>query len=89
MLVEHYLRHGLVLREGMSFPVAGLVIGVAASLAVTRLLQSSAYAISPQESRVFVGRAALLVVVAAAACLVPAWRDAHRSHGGAAGRPVA
>ncbi len=63
-----------VLREGMSFPMAGLAIGVTLSLAVTRLLQSSLYGISPQEPRVFVGTAALLVAVMAAACLVPAWR---------------
>ncbi|MGH7553430.1 MAG: FtsX-like permease family protein, partial [Longimicrobiales bacterium] len=63
-----------VLREGMSFPLAGLAIGVALSLAVTRLLQSSLYGISPQEPRVFIGTAALLVAVMATACLVPAWR---------------
>jgi len=63
-----------VLREGMVFPVVGLVIGVAASLAVTRLLQSSLYGVSPQEPRVFAGTAALLALVAAVACLVPAWR---------------
>ncbi len=63
-----------VLREGMAFPVAGLLLGVAASLAVTQLLRSSLYEISPWEPRVFVGTTALLVVVAAAACLVPAWR---------------
>jgi putative ABC transport system permease protein len=63
-----------VLREGMAFPVAGLLVGVAASLAVTRLLQSSLYEMSPWEPRVFVGTTALLLVVAAAACLVPAWR---------------
>jgi putative ABC transport system permease protein len=66
------VRH--VLREGMSFPLAGLVVGVAASLAVTRVLQSSLYGISPWEPRVFVGTAALLLLIAAAACLVPAWR---------------
>jgi putative ABC transport system permease protein len=63
-----------VLREGMSFPLAGLVAGFGASLAVTRLLQSSLYEISPQEPRVLVSTAAILVVVAALACLVPAWR---------------
>jgi putative ABC transport system permease protein len=63
-----------VLREGMAFPIAGLAIGIAASLAATRLLQASLYEISPQEPRVFAGTAALLVVVAAAACVVPAWR---------------
>ena len=63
-----------VLREGMVFPVVGLALGVMASLSVTRLLQSSLYAVSPWEPRVFVSTAALLAAVAAAACLVPAWR---------------
>lgn len=63
-----------VLREGMIFPLTGLLIGVAASLAVTRLLQSSLYGVSPQEPRVFAGTAGLLALVAAVACLVPAWR---------------
>ncbi|MEX2154734.1 MAG: FtsX-like permease family protein, partial [Gemmatimonadaceae bacterium] len=63
-----------VLREGMAFPIVGLLVGIAASLAFTRLLGSSLYEISPQEPRVFAGTAALLLVVAAAACLVPAWR---------------
>jgi putative ABC transport system permease protein len=66
------LRH--VLREGAAFPVVGLVVGAAAALAVTRLLQSSLYEISPTEPRVFLGTAALLLVVTIAACLAPAWR---------------
>ena len=63
-----------VLREGMAWPLAGLALGVGAALAVTRLLQASLYGISPQEPRVFIGTAILLVLVATAACLVPAWR---------------
>jgi hypothetical protein len=46
-----------VLREGMVFPIAGLAIGIAASLAATRLLQASLYGISPQEP-VFAGTGA-------------------------------
>ena len=63
-----------VLREGMVFPAVGLAIGVAASFAVTRFLQASLYGVSPQEPRVFAGTAALLTMVAALACLIPAWR---------------
>jgi len=58
----------------MSFPLVGLVIGVGLSLVVTRLLRSSLYEISPQEPRVVVGTAVLLVVVSVAACLIPGWR---------------
>jgi putative ABC transport system permease protein len=63
-----------VLREGMAFPFAGLLVGLTAALALTRLLRASLYDISPWEPRVFVLTTALLVLVAAAACLVPAWR---------------
>jgi ABC-type antimicrobial peptide transport system permease subunit len=64
----------LVMREGLAFPAGGLILGAAASLAATRVLQSSLYEISPLEPRVFVGTATLLLIVAIAACLVPAWR---------------
>jgi len=64
----------LVVREGLAFPSAGLIFGAAASLAATRVLRSSLYEISPLEPRVFVGTATLLMLVAIAACLVPAWR---------------
>lgn len=66
------IRH--VLREGMVFPFVGLLAGIVASVAFTRVLRSSLYEISPVEPRVFVGMAVLLLAVAAAACLGPAWR---------------
>ena len=65
---------GHVLREGMVYPVVGLTFGLGAALAVTRLLQASLYGVSPQDPGVFLGTAVLLAVVAALACLVPAWR---------------
>ena len=63
-----------VLGEGLVFPVAGLVAGVAASVGLTRVLRASLYEVSPVEPRVFLGMGALLLLVAAAACLGPAWR---------------
>ncbi len=63
-----------VLKEGMGFPVVGLLIGLGAALGTTRLLQSTLYEVSPQEPRVFIGTALLLVITAAAACVIPAWR---------------
>jgi putative ABC transport system permease protein len=58
-----------MLREGMAFPVAGMLVGVAASLA-TRLLQSSLYELTVGAARVRRDDGPPLVV-AAAACLVP------------------
>lgn len=63
-----------VLREGMVFPVLGLLAGIAGSVAVTRVLRSSLYEVSPVEPRVLVAMGALLFAVAVAACLGPAWR---------------
>ncbi len=63
-----------VLKEGMGFPLVGLLIGVGAALGTTRLLQSTLYEVSPQEPRVFIGTALLLLITAAAACVIPAWR---------------
>jgi ABC-type antimicrobial peptide transport system permease subunit len=63
-----------VLREGMVAPVLGLVVGFGGSVAFTRVLRSSLYEVSPVEPMVFLAMAALLLLVSAAACLVPAWR---------------
>lgn len=63
-----------VLRQGMVFPVIGLVLGTLGSLGATRLLQASLYEVSPQEPRVLIGTALLLLLVSAIACFVPAWR---------------
>ncbi len=63
-----------VLREGMMYPAIGLVTGIAAAAGATRVLRASLYQISPLEPRVVLGMAALLLAVAAAACLGPAWR---------------
>ena len=63
-----------VLREGLVFPVLGLVVGFAGSVVFTRVLRSSLYEVSPVEPMVFLAMVALLLLVSAAACLVPAWR---------------
>jgi putative ABC transport system permease protein len=65
---------GHVLREGTAFPIAGLLVGVAAAFGLTRFLRSSLYEISPTEPGVFLATAALLLLVTVAACLLPAWR---------------
>ena len=63
-----------VLREGMVFPAVGLVLGAAASVAFARMLRSSLYETSPLEPALLLGMALLLAMVAAGACVVPAWR---------------
>lgn len=65
---------GLVLREGMRFPMAGLVTGLALALAAAGAVRASLYGVAPTDARVLTLTIGLLLVVAAVACLVPAWR---------------
>ena len=64
----------LVVREGMVFPFAGLLIGVIAAVASTRVLRASLYEIAPTDPVVFGGTMVILLLVSVAACLLPARR---------------
>jgi putative ABC transport system permease protein len=64
----------LVLRQGMSLALTGIVIGVGAAFALTRLIESQLYGVRATDPATFVGVAALLGVTALAANLVPALR---------------
>jgi len=63
-----------VLGQGLAVTAAGLAIGVAAGLALTRLMQALLYEVAPSDPTSFVSAAACLVVVALIACLGPAAR---------------
>jgi putative ABC transport system permease protein len=64
----------LVLKRGMGLVSAGLAIGLAASFALTRLMQSLLFEVSASDPIVFAVIAALLAAVAFAACVIPALR---------------
>ena len=66
----------LVLREGMTLIAAGVGLGLAGALAVTRLLASFLYGVSTTDPATFAGLAALLAAVALLASLIPARRAA-------------
>jgi putative ABC transport system permease protein len=53
---------------------AGIAVGIVASLALTRLLSSLLYSVSPTDPLTFAAGAALFVAVAFAASYVPAIR---------------
>jgi ABC-type antimicrobial peptide transport system permease subunit len=69
---EHVMRK--MLMDGMRPAVLGLVVGLAASLAVRRLMRDLLYEIKPLDPMVFTAVAAVLLAVAAVACFVPARR---------------
>jgi ABC-type antimicrobial peptide transport system permease subunit len=66
----------LVIGHGARMILMGLVTGVAAALALTQLMATLLFGVSPTDPLTFAGVAALLVIVALAACYVPARRAA-------------
>jgi ABC-type antimicrobial peptide transport system permease subunit len=64
----------LVLAQGLRTVAVGLAVGVVGALALTRSLQSLLFDVGPYDLGVFTGVTVLLLVVALAACYVPARR---------------
>jgi putative ABC transport system permease protein len=64
----------LVIRQGVAVALIGVIAGLAGSLALTRLMRSLLFEVSPTDFSTFAGVAALLIVVAALACWIPARR---------------
>jgi putative ABC transport system permease protein len=64
----------MVLREAMMPVLIGLCAGLAASLAVNRVLQSQLVGVSPYDPVTMVGAPLVLIVVACVACQIPVRR---------------
>ena len=64
----------LVLKSGLRVVLAGVLTGVAASLGFARLLASQLYDVRPSDPATLFSAALGVVLVALAACYIPAWR---------------
>jgi putative ABC transport system permease protein len=64
----------LVLVEGMSPVLAGIVIGTVAAIASARVMKTLVFGVSPSDPLTLAAVAATLAVVALIASLVPAYR---------------
>jgi predicted permease len=64
----------LILKHGLGLALAGLVVGLLASLGLTRLMTSLLFGVSPTDGITLATVALLLVGVAMLACYVPARR---------------
>jgi ABC-type antimicrobial peptide transport system permease subunit len=62
---------GLILREGLALAIAGLAIGSALALAAARAMRTLLYGVRPADPVVLAAGAAVLIVSAVAACIVP------------------
>jgi putative ABC transport system permease protein len=66
--------HRLIVGRGAALALAGVLIGLALALALTRLMEGLLFDVSATDPATFVGIAALLFAVALVACYVPARR---------------
>src|SRR5207302_3826206 len=66
----------LVMSHGLGLTAAGLILGAAAALAVTRLMGKLLYSISSYDPEAFALAFAVMTMVSLAACFLPAWRAA-------------
>ena len=64
----------MVLRQGMTLAVIGVVIGVLSALTLTRFIGSMMFGITPTDPATYALITCLLVAVAMLACYLPARR---------------
>ncbi len=64
----------MVLRKGLQLLLAGIAIGLATSLALSRVLVSQLWGVSPYDRLTFVSVSGLLLLVGLIACWIPARR---------------
>jgi predicted permease len=66
----------LILRQGLGLVLAGVAIGAGGGVAVGRVMASFLYRVAPTDPLIFASVVAVLLAVAAMACLLPARRAA-------------
>jgi putative ABC transport system permease protein len=64
----------MIVGQGMLMTMIGVVIGLGAALALSRLLASLLYGVSPRDLFTFSAVSVLLTFVALIACIIPARR---------------
>jgi predicted permease len=64
----------LVLRRGLVLVGLGLIVGLAISVAATRVMASLLFNVNPTDLATLASVAGLMMLVAFAACAIPAWR---------------
>jgi ABC-type antimicrobial peptide transport system permease subunit len=65
---------GMILRQGVQLTIAGLMLGLAGALALTRILTSFLYGVSALDPVTFVAVPLLLLLATIMACFIPARR---------------
>jgi ABC-type antimicrobial peptide transport system permease subunit len=66
----------MIVRDGFLLGCFGTVVGAGVAFAVTRLLRSFLFGVTPQDPVTFAAAAALINIIALLACWLPARRAA-------------
>ena len=64
----------LVMKSGLMIATVGVVLGLAGAFALTRLMSSLLFAVEPTDKATFTGVSLCLLLIALAACYIPARR---------------
>jgi predicted permease len=65
---------GLIVRNGLKLTLIGVAIGLAIAFALTRLMTTLLFGVTPTDAITFAGVSAFLILVALIACYIPARR---------------
>jgi ABC-type antimicrobial peptide transport system permease subunit len=60
--------------HGLALTAAGVVLGAAAALGLTRLIGDLLYKVSPRDPLTFGSAFVVMMIASLAACFLPAWR---------------
>jgi putative ABC transport system permease protein len=64
----------LIVRNGLAMTLLGMVIGLVGAFAVTRLISTLLFGVTPTDKVTFITVSVILIVVALLACYLPARR---------------
>jgi predicted permease len=64
----------MILRQGVGVTAIGVALGIGGALALTRVLAASLYGVRATDPVTFYAVPALILLISAAACLIPAWK---------------
>jgi putative ABC transport system permease protein len=68
---------GLVVWQGLSMAIVGAAVGLVAAYGLSRWIEGLLFGISATDGRTFAAGVVTLLIVAAIACTLPAWRATH------------